>query len=106
MVVQLKIHPIEIQKIISTKAPWLWGSHELTPIPREMIQFDEHICQMGWNHQLECNSFICEAESSFHRPKSFNTPLASVREHVVDEWKHLSHRGFTSEFFDFSYVQL
>ncbi len=24
-----------------------------TPIPGEMIQFDEHIFQMGWNHQLE-----------------------------------------------------
>ena len=23
-----------------------------TPIPGEMIQFDEHIFQMGWNHQL------------------------------------------------------
>ena len=23
-----------------------------TPIPREMIQFDEHIFRMGWNHQL------------------------------------------------------
>ena len=22
-----------------------------TPIPGEMIQFDEHIFQMGWNHQ-------------------------------------------------------
>ena len=24
-----------------------------TPIPGEMIQFDEHILQMGWNHQLD-----------------------------------------------------
>ena len=24
-----------------------------TPIPGEMIQFDEHIFQMGWNHQLD-----------------------------------------------------
>ena len=23
-----------------------------TPIPEEMIQFDEHIFQVGWNHQL------------------------------------------------------
>ena len=26
------------------------------PIPGEMIQFDEHIFQMGWNHQLEKDS--------------------------------------------------
>ncbi len=26
-----------------------------SPLPGEMIQFDEHIFQMGWfNHQLEC----------------------------------------------------
>ncbi len=24
-----------------------------SPLPGEMIQFDEHIFQMGWNHQLE-----------------------------------------------------
>ena len=24
-----------------------------TPIPAKMIQFDEHIFQMGWNHQLD-----------------------------------------------------
>ena len=23
------------------------------PLPGEMIQFDKHIFQMGWNHQLE-----------------------------------------------------
>ena len=23
------------------------------PLPEEMIKFDEHIFQMGWNHQLE-----------------------------------------------------
>ena len=24
-----------------------------TPIPGEMIEFDEHIFQVGWNHHLE-----------------------------------------------------
>ena len=24
-----------------------------TPIPGEMIQFDDHIFQMGWNHQVD-----------------------------------------------------
>ena len=27
----------------------------ITPNPGEMIQFDEHIFQMGWNHQLVLN---------------------------------------------------
>ena len=26
-----------------------------SPLPEEMIQFHEHIFQMGWNHQLECS---------------------------------------------------
>ena len=32
-----------------------------TPKIGEMIQFDEHIFQMGWNHQLDlyCNSGNC-----------------------------------------------
>ena len=31
----------------------LIGVHPLLPwLPREMIQFDEHIFQLGWNHQL------------------------------------------------------
>ena len=31
-----------------------------TPIPGEMIQFDEHIFGMGWHHQLEQTwSFLC-----------------------------------------------
>ena len=35
----------------------------LTPILGEMIQFDEHIFQMGWNHQLEWCFFLeTEAE--------------------------------------------
>ncbi len=29
-----------------------------TPIFGEMIQFDEHIFQMGWNHQLVFHSLI------------------------------------------------
>ena len=28
----------------------------ISPLPGEMIQVDEHIFQMGWNHQLEKNS--------------------------------------------------
>jgi len=32
------------------------------PFPGEMIQFDEHIFQMGWKHQPEESSF---AESHF-----------------------------------------
>ena len=30
-----------------------------TPIPGEMIQFDEHIFQMGWNHQLDKSAQWC-----------------------------------------------
>ena len=29
----------------------VWSIYIFTPIPGEMIQFDEHIFQMGWNHQ-------------------------------------------------------
>ena len=37
-----------------------------TPILREMIQFDEHIFQMGWNHQLVMNSWdVIGKNSSF-----------------------------------------
>ncbi len=36
-----------------TKSKWWFQSFFIfTPIPLEMIQFDEHIFQMGWNHQL------------------------------------------------------
>ena len=28
-----------------------------TPIPGEMIQFDEHMFQIGWNHQLDVVRF-------------------------------------------------
>ncbi len=31
---------------------WWFIFFIFTPIPGEMIQFDEHIFQMGWNHQL------------------------------------------------------
>ena len=31
---------------------WFQICFIFTPIPGEMIQFDEHIFQMGWNHQL------------------------------------------------------
>ena len=31
-----------------------------SPLPGEMIQFDEHIFQMGWNHQLD---IVCSLET-------------------------------------------
>ena len=36
-----------------TKQPELHCKARWSPLPGEMIQFDEHIFQMGWNHQLE-----------------------------------------------------
>ena len=29
-----------------------------TPILGEMIQIDEHIFQMGWNHQLQLDIYV------------------------------------------------
>ena len=36
--------------------------YSYTYIPGEMIQFDEHIFQKGWNHQLK-STWICFAET-------------------------------------------
>ena len=35
-----------------------------------MIQFDEHIFQMGWNNQLECIQLLQEAQPKWLTPKS------------------------------------
>ena len=37
---------------------WFQTCFIFTPIPGEMIQFDEHIFQRGWNHQLDKDSVI------------------------------------------------
>ena len=38
---------------------WFQTFFIFTPIPGEMIQFDDHIFQMGWNHQPEI-AFSCQ----------------------------------------------
>ena len=65
------------------KPRWLFQIFFIfTPILREMIQFDEHIFQMGWNHQLET---LWNLEVDIHKnptagsgrgffPGKFNTP--------------------------------
>ncbi len=46
-------------KEIHTPPPeneWLGGGFKdflFSPLPGEMIQFDEHIFQIGWNHHLD-----------------------------------------------------
>ena len=32
---------------------YLGGGFKISPLPEEMIQFDEHIFQRGWNHHLD-----------------------------------------------------
>ena len=34
------------------------------PKPGEMIQFDEHIFQMGWNHELVLGLGICTVDGN------------------------------------------
>ena len=69
------------------------------PLPGEMIQFDEHIFQMGWfNHQLD-NCFCCLGEiglltklSHRHRQKEFLrhcTQLGRRNELNVSFWEAL-----------------
>ena len=51
---------------------WVVATHIFfifTPIPGEMIQFDEHIFQMGWNHQLDMDTFYLRV--SPYRKHSF-----------------------------------
>ena len=44
----MKTFPLKLPWVVATQI-----SFSFTPIPGEMIQFDEHIFQMGWfNHQL------------------------------------------------------
>ena len=40
---------------------WLGGFKYFlfSPLPGEMIQFDKHIFQRGWNHQLGSSCWIC-----------------------------------------------
>ena len=41
-----------------------------SPLPGEMVQFDEHIFQMGWNHQLVSTSNPSQSISTFKFPGS------------------------------------
>ena len=46
------VHPDKA--LLLGRGGWHWEGLCFTPIPGEMIQFDEHIVQRGWfNHQLE-----------------------------------------------------
>ena len=51
----------EIRSPLILLASWWQLKHFLffTPIPGKMIQFDEHIFQLGWNHQLEIVFLDC-----------------------------------------------
>ena len=60
-----------------TKKQSLGGAFKyslFTPLPEEMIQFDEHIFQMGWNHQLDL---------LFYQTWSFVTNQPSKKSHPV-----------------------
>ena len=61
------------------KSKFIWPNNGLgggfkyflfSPLPGEMIQFDEHIFQMGWNHQLVAGScyisYLKEISYMFH----------------------------------------
>ena len=44
----------EGKSFFTTKTGWWQLKYFLfSSLPREMIHFDEHIFQVGWNHQLE-----------------------------------------------------
>ena len=66
----LKLHFQELQLGGETSNVFLF----FTPKLGEMIQFDEHIFQMGWNHQLDspCDSsrdlLIPQLEVTYIRP--------------------------------------
>ena len=64
MGVEMSIHQVSVDDTLAetTGQWWQWVNDcrwwfqmffIFTPIPGEMIQFDEHIVQMGWNHQLD-----------------------------------------------------
>ena len=40
--------------------------HPISPLPGEMIQFDEHIFQTGWNHQLVMYGMILQEDIMLH----------------------------------------
>ena len=69
-------HTLETLRIL-----WLGGGFKhflFSPLPGEIIQFDEHIFQMGWNHQLVDHCLI----SFFTLPKPHPVPSKRCHQKV------------------------
>ena len=49
-----------------------------TPVPGEMIQFDEHIFQMGWNHQQEDETSFARNHPSRCRSSAHQSPRSRL----------------------------
>ena len=62
--------------LVYQRVNWLGGGFKyflFSPLFGDMIQFDEHIFQMGWNHQLEYDFSRCPLE---HFPRSLKQKKA------------------------------
>ena len=52
---------------LSLMAGWWFKYFVFLPLPGEMIQFDEHIFQMGWNHQPK--NLLTTVQESYNTPR-------------------------------------
>ena len=52
---------------LSLMAGWWFKYFVFLPLPGEMIQFDEHIFQMGWNHQPK--NLLTTVQESYTHPR-------------------------------------
>ena len=46
-------HEKQSRNVMSTRPRWWFQTCLFSPLPGEVIQFEEHIIRMGWNHKLE-----------------------------------------------------
>ena len=63
-------------------------------LPGEMIQFDEHIFQRGWNHQLEKRTWTWELKIGLWKDHHFPNPLFGLLLLVFRGWNAVSFFRF------------